>query len=313
MEQAIFCSLNSRILGDMIGQIEDFLTHLKVVKNLSDNTISAYKNDLMGFVNCPKSKHDPHKYIASIQELSPVSVNRKISALKGFYSYRVQMGIATENPLENIEQKTIHRKVPNFLTDRDVAEILNAAYLDTSPQGIRTYTILLFLHTTGMRISECISLPLKDFHNFAKRDTIIINGKGDKERIIILNPDMKDQIRRYLKIRDVFAMKASKSVQSGNFLFCAKTAKGYVNREAVFVAIKTLAKTAGVDESKVSPHSLRHSFATKLYSNGINLRILQEMLGHSSISTTEIYTHTDVSRKLKSVEKYHPLSRSSKK
>ncbi len=293
----------------MTELIEEFLNHLSVERGLANNTLSSYKRDLKRFFEYLKSRN-----IASIQRvsrqtvnsfmlfekdrgLSANSVSRELACLKIFLKFLLMENKIKEDVTSVIESPKLWKKLPSTLSVNEVDLLLKTPNV-RSMMGIRDKASLELMYATGMRVSELINLKMNDLNmdvGFVK-----CLGKGGKERIIPFGRKAKESLVRYLgKARTTFLKK-----KVSNFLFLSRLGKP-MSRQAFWKTIKRYATLSGI-KKEITPHSLRHSFATHILEGGADLRIVQEMLGHSDISTTQIYTHVNKDR-LKSIHhKYHP-------
>ncbi len=293
----------------MNSLIEEFFSFLSVERGLSNNTLSSYKGDLAKFFKYLKSRR-----IASMErvtrqtitsfmlserdrELSANSISRELACLKTFFKFLVRENKVKEDVTSVIESPKLWKKLPSTLSLDEVESLLRTPKA-RDLMGARDKASLELMYATGMRVSELINLKISDLNmdvGFAK-----CFGKGGKERIVPFGKKAKDNIARYLdKSRPVFLKK-----KVSNFLFLTRLGKP-MSRQTFWKIIKKYAREAGI-KKKISPHSLRHSFATHILERGADLRIVQELLGHADISTTQIYTHVSKDR-LKSIhQKYHP-------
>ncbi|MFT6106146.1 MAG: integrase/recombinase XerD [Rickettsiales bacterium] len=303
-------------------------------RGLSKNTILSYLNDLKLFLRfLPQNKNslikvDEDIFKSYLRELhksqtKPSSLNRKISTLKNFFKFLELEGIKKDNPTINIDQVKNNQSLPKYLTEKEVFSLLDYAQKDKSHFGIRLSCMMEILYAAGLRVSELICLPISAIgKNFVDgeitfKNYLIVNGKGNKERIAPLNKTSLKILQNYLKAREQMGHGNSK------WLFCGKIRinkninqlrnpqkliDAHLTRQRLNQMLKELAVDAGVEPRKVSPHVIRHSFASHLLNQGVDLRILQELLGHSDISTTQIYTHILDSKLKDLVYKHHPLS-----
>lgn len=268
--------------------ISEFLSYLELDLNYSDNTINSYGNDLDKFCLYFENKDikklnnkDIEKYIRTLNELAPSTISHNISTLKSFYTYLVKMDRITINPCDTLKQPKIGTHLPVYLTIEEMENLLEIEIL--TPFDARNKAILELMYATGLRISEVISLEYK---NVDFDDCIIrVMGKGNKERIVPINDyaiiALKDYLNNY---RNELVKK-----EINNFLFLNNHG-GMMTRQGIFKMIKKECEKKGIKKI-VGPHTIRHTFATHLLENGADLRIIQELLGHSDISTTQIYTH----------------------
>ncbi len=290
--------------------LKEYLVHLKLEKNLSPNTVSAYKNDLTAFLDFLRDKNvdDPSRinsenvtsFFKLIKELglSGTSAARYFSSLKGFFLFLLKNKYILKNPVEKVSAPKLSKKLPAVLDISEIEKILSQPELNEK-FGLRDKAILEVFYACGTRVSELINLKISDL--FLKDEIIRVIGKGSKERLIPIGSSAIKWINEYLKLSRPLLMKKSRSE---NFLFLnSRGAK--LSRMGVWKIIDRYVKQAGI-EKEVHPHTFRHSFATHLLEGGADLRAVQEMLGHADISTTQIYTHIDRDY-IKQVHKqYHP-------
>ncbi len=284
--------------------IESFLDSLYIEKGLSQNTVQSYKNDITSFalwidesINLPlvrKSKIDINKYIAQLFKngLKSSSVNRKISTIKSFFIFLLKKKHILVSPVEDIEMIKQEKYLPISMSEKEVELLLESPNLD-SFIGIRDRAMIEMLYATGMRVSELINLKITDIdHN---RLVVKVMGKGSKERLIPYGEVASDYLNVYLKNR--------KEINS-NEIFLSNRGKK-ITRSAFWNRIKLYLKKENLKES-ISPHTLRHAFATHLLNRGADLRSVQILLGHSDLSTTQIYTHIAKQRLGEILKKHHP-------
>ena len=301
--------------------IEKFLESKYAEEGLSENSILAYSRDLekvsikIGKSFLEVTQSELEKYIIYLQKLghSQSTRARHLSSLKQFFKFCVQDGHLATDPTSQLSAPKSLKRLPKTLTLEEVDAILEVAKTDghTEFERARNRCLMELLYASGMRISELMSLPVASVRG--KPKMILIKGKGSKERLVPLSNPAIDALGQWLKFRDEkekLSLKAG--LKRSIFLFPSNSKNGYLTRNWFFNKIKNWAIEAGVKGESVSPHTIRHAFATHLLSNGADLRIIQTLLGHSDITTTEIYTHI-VNEKLKStLEEHHPLSTKSK-
>ena len=287
---------------DFKRYIEKFLNYLEIEKNYSPHTLISYRKDLLDFsqfVDRPIDKIDYfifRKFIASLSQkgLSKKTQARKISTLKSFFKFLLREGFIKSNPALSIPYPKLDKNLPKFLTEEDMRRLL-----DSLPQGsplqIRDKAIFELLYSSGIRISELINLDVEDVDLIS--GVIKVKGKGKKERLLPIGETAQKAIREYLQVR--------KSNQKA--LFLNRFGKR-ISPVGVFKVIKREVKYLGFKEN-VSAHVFRHSFATHLLNRGADLRSVQELLGHSSISTTQVYTHLTIDRLKEVYKKAHPRAK----
>ena len=293
-------------------QVEIFLESLLAEKNFSANSLIAYKRDLSDFFESTSSKllidineEEINRYIRKTKEskISARSLARKISTLKHFFKFAVTENWISSNPGYRIRQPRFVQKLPETLSIEQVELLINSAKnTDVSPlKNVRNVALIEILYATGLRVTELVSLPLESVSG--SPEVILVKGKGRKERIVPLSKTARAAIKEWLKLRQ----KMTLSTKSKPYLFPSKSKSGFLNREQFFNIIKRIARHAGLDHERISPHVLRHAFATHLLANGADMRIIQSLLGHSDISSTQIYTHVLSDQKKSLVMDHHPL------
>ena len=265
--------------------IDNFIFSLTFERGLSQNTAAAYSHDILELAEITKkelqevSESDIIRYESEIikNNIATSSLIRKLSAIRQFYHYLVSEGVIKIDPTAHIPLPKRPHYLPNTLTVDEVLALIEAPDISTIA-GIRNRTMLELLYASGLRVSELVGLTMTNLH--LESNYILVRGKGSKERIVPINEVAKYWIKKYLDEREV----------ESDFLFPGRKPQNHLTRMAFFKIIKNEAKRAGIT-TDISPHSLRHSFATHMLEGGADLRIIQELLGHSSIATKEIYTH----------------------
>ena len=291
---------------------ESFLEMMSVERAVSEKTLDAYSRDLNDFSSYLGSnfgidraeEKDIRNYFKSLSKngISASSVARKLSCLRQYYGFLLQERIRDNNPTLTLESPKALRSLPKNLKQEEIEILFDEAYKIKGPEGLRICAMLEIAYATGMRVSELISINVSSLSG--EREMIRVTGKGNKDRLIPLTEKSRESIEYYLKVRNYF-MKGNQS----NFLFPSRSKAGHITRQRFSQLLQNLAKKTSLDESQISPHVLRHSFASHILSNGADLRAVQKMLGHSNISTTQIYTHILEERKQKLVRKNHPLAK----
>ena len=268
--------------------ISEFLSYLELDMNYSHNTILSYDNHLKKIESYYNKKdllklnvNDLIKYISVLSDLAPSTVSHNISTLKAFYNYFVKVGKIKTNPTDALKSPKLGTHLPVYLTEEEINKLLDIEVKDAF--SARNKAILEVMYGTGLRISEVINL---EFKNIDVEDCIVrVMGKGSKERIIPINDVAINALNNYLENYRPSMLKGD----INNYLFLNNHGK-QMTRQGIFKMIKQECLVKGIKKD-VSPHTLRHTFATHLLQNGADLRIIQELLGHSDISTTQIYTH----------------------
>ncbi|MCL5030289.1 MAG: site-specific tyrosine recombinase XerD [Bacteroidetes bacterium] len=290
--------------------LKEYLSVLKLEKNLSENTIASYKNDLSSFIRFLENYNiqDPSeiKYenlIEFFKALKDTGLNsrsaaRYYSSLKGFFNYLVANKYITSNPIEKVSLPKLAKNLPTVLSINEVDAILSKPDIENK-LGLRDKAALETFYACGVRVSELINLTISDL--FLDEEIIRVFGKGSKERLVPIGSSAINWIKEYLlRSRPLL----EKKLKSGNFLFLNNNGTK-LSRMGIWKIVDRYVREAGI-QKEVHPHTFRHSFATHLLEGGADLRAVQEMLGHSDISTTQIYTHID-REYIKQVHKdFHP-------
>lgn len=289
--------------------LDSYTTYLKIEKGLADNSIESYKNNVMKYVNFgTKSKIDVknadenfiNEFLALLydEQYSDTSVTHTIVVLKGFYKYLILEGYCDSSPIANIISPKISRKLPIYLTYEEIEQLVSAPNKDTS-SGLRDYAMIELMYSSGLRVTELVMLEVNQLH--LEQGYLILMGKGSKERIAPFGTNAKKALDDYIdNARGDFYKRGI----SKDHIFLSRLGKPFT-RQGFWKMIKKYSREAGI-EKEISPHKLRHSFATHLLENGANLRVIQKMLGHSNITTTQIYTHINYERLSKIFNKAHP-------
>jgi len=290
--------------------IQDYSNYLKLERGLSSNSISSYTLDikkLVAYINELRLNINPDQIeIQTVQQfiyhsaksINPRSQSRLISALRGFFDYLIFENYVTINPLELIESPKIGRKLPDTLSIEEIDILISSIDL-AAPQGERNRAIIETLYSCGLRVSELTNLKISDL--FFEEGFIKVTGKGNKQRFVPISSLTQKYIELY---KDDVRPHAPIVEEHQDTLFLNRRGK-QLTRAMIFTIVKQLTKKAGINKI-ISPHTFRHSFATHLLENGADLRAIQLMLGHESITTTEIYMHVDKSHLSKVINTYHP-------
>jgi integrase/recombinase XerD len=292
--------------------IDDYINFIRVEKSLSGNSVSAYKHDVeMLMVYGDSIGVEPENITMSqIQEflnhvdeqgLNKRTQARILSGIRGFYKYLMIEEVIDIDPTELIEGPKIGRKLPEVLSIKEIDEI-EATFDLSKPEGQRNKTMVETLYSCGLRVSELINLRLTDL--FFDQGFVRVIGKGNKERLVPIGDKAIKEINLYITYRNSVTSQIDRN--SENIIFLNRRGSK-LTREMIFTIIKKHAKLAGIKKN-ISPHTLRHSFATHLVEGGADLRAVQEMLGHESIQTTEIYTHLDKEFLRDTIFRFHPRS-----
>ena len=284
--------------------LRDYSYYLRLERNLSPHTVSSYLSDVREALSDPVfgdrigdvTSDAVLAYLGGRPDLSKRSQSRVLSALRSFFGWTVEEGYRKENPCDGIASPKLGRYLPAVLSVEEVAAIMDSVDL-SSPGGLRDRAILEVLYGCGLRVSEACGLRISDV--FLEEGFVRVIGKGDKQRLVPLGEVAADAVRAYLEVRGEPA-----DTDSEDILFLNRFGRA-ISRVSLFNLVKKQALDAGV-RKEISPHTFRHSFATHLIENGADLRIVQEMLGHESILTTEIYTHIDTAHWQASILSHHP-------
>ena len=282
--------------------IKDYEIYLRIERAMSRNTVASYCSDVEKFVEAVPSPvehivpEDVELYLSGLQGISKRSQARFLSAIRSFFSWLVVEGVITDNPCDRVDAPKLGRYLPEVLSVEEVYALMETVDLSTW-QGLRDRAILEVLYGCGLRVSEAVGLRLSGL--YFDEGYIKVTGKGDKERLVPVGDMAIDAVNAFLERRPLPYDASSEDV-----VFLNRFGRP-LSRQSVFLMIKTNALLADI-RKEISPHTLRHSFATHLVENGADLRLVQEMLGHESITTTEIYTHIDSTTWQREVLEHHP-------
>lgn len=297
-----------RALKDTASLCADFEAYLTLERNLSDNTVAAYMVDTAHLVAYLESVckdvatatlSDLHNLLACVHDMgiSPRSQARLIAGIRSFFRFLVMEGYMDSDPSELLESPQLGRKLPDVLTVEEIDAMI-AAIPPDKEESPRNHAIIETLYGSGLRVSELVDARISRLD--LQRAVLIVEGKGSKQRMVPLSPASVELIEAYLPLRRELDIKPA-----GNDVIFLNRRGAPLSRVMVFYIIRDLAVAAGIDKT-VSPHTLRHSFATHLLEGGANLRAIQEMLGHESIATTELYLHLDRSTLRRELLEHHP-------
>lgn len=285
-------------------EVELFLAMLAAQRGAAANTLAAYRRDLAGAAQVigPLARATTQaleRLGAAWSGLAPSSLARKASALRQFYGFLVDEGLRGDDPSSALPRPRARRPLPRLLGHAEVAALFEAAEADAaggSPEALRLLAFLELLYGSGLRATELVSLPL----SAVPRDApfLAITGKGGAQRMVPVSARATKALAEWLAVRG----------RGGRYVFPSPRG-GHLSRVRLFQLLRDLALRAGLDPEKVSPHVLRHAFATHLLEGGADLRVLQTLLGHADIATTQIYTHVDAARLVHLVNQRHPLAR----
>lgn len=307
--------------SDTFHWISKFLEAQSAELGAATNTQLAYGRDLKDFDAflarksldfAGASRNDVESYLVycDAQGLARSTRARRLSAIKQLYRFAFEEGLRSENPAIQISGPGQDKRLPKILSEDEVDRLLDAARASgRSPRDrLRNTCLMELLYATGMRVTELVGLPISATRGDPR--LLLIMGKGGKERMVPLSPPARVALTAWLQDRDVQDEEARlKRKPVSRFLFPSRGKSGYLTRHRFYLLIKEFAVAAGVDPDKVTPHTLRHAFATHLLANGADLRAIQTMLGHADIATTEIYTHVLEERLSELVLEHHPLAK----
>jgi integrase/recombinase XerD len=300
-----------------LAAVEAFLEMVSAERGASKNTLEAYARDLRDFAGFLKTKKvaidgasadHVRSYLASLDDagLAPSTRARRLSALKQFHKFLYTDGWREDDPCLGLKGPGARQRLPKALSEADVDALLDAAQARSGKdaEGRRLHALVELLYASGLRISELVTLPLSAVTGDPR--LIMVKGKGGRERLVPVAERAREALEDYLAERKKFL----KGPQDGSpYLFPSRAKEGHLTRHRVAQLLKELALEAGLDPKHVSPHVLRHAFATHLLSHGADLRAVQQMLGHADISTTQIYTHVLDERLKQLVNEHHPLAK----
>jgi integrase/recombinase XerD len=293
---------------------DSFFEMLVSEKGLQPLSLQAYQQDLKGWFKFLKktpsevTKEDIRTYLAYLNStgLKPRSTARHLSTLRQYYHFLKREGLITHNPAHLIETPKLEKRLPRVLTYEDVAKLLKGAAAQSATfEGARLLLCLEFLYATGMRISELLSL--RQAQLWDRNDTpypkIFIRGKGDRERLVFITKRAEQALRKYISF-----LKERTRPSPDAYVFFSPRRKGHLTRQRLFQLLKELAVQNGIPADTISPHTIRHAFATHLLKGGADLITVQKLLGHQDISTTEVYTHLAYQDIEQEVQARHPLN-----
>ena len=301
-----------RDITDIAQVKRNYQVYLRIEKGLSDNTAQAYGDDVdklthyltdQGVAVEHASTNDLDNFVAALHDLGigPRSVARIISGMRSFYKYLRLEGFTDHNPTQLLDSPRLGRHLPEVLTIDEIDAMIDCIDMST-PEGIRNRAIIETMYSCGLRVSELVGLQMSLI--YADDEFILVRGKGDKQRMVPISQVALELIARYVsEVRSNLVVRRG----SEDILFLNRRG-GQLSRQMVFIIIKQLCELAGIHK-QVSPHTLRHSFATHLLEGGANLRAIQQMLGHESITTTDIYVHIDRSRLRQEIMQHHPRNK----
>ena len=300
--------------------IDRFLEMMSAERGAAQNTLAAYDRDLSDYADFLKAKgvglqtagpEHIRNYLAGLadQGLKSSSAARKLSAVRQLHNFLYGEGIVKENPATAIESPSLRRPLPKIMTEADVTRLLEVAGTRIAGlkgkarlKALRLHCLLELIYASGLRVSELVALKKQALAKAAQ--FIMVKGKGGRERLVPVSSKASSAVSAYLE-----ALKQDAG-DEGTWLFPSHGEEGHLTRQHFALELKSLAAEAGLPAERISPHVLRHAFASHLLAGGADLRAVQQMLGHADIATTQIYTHVQADRLRTAVEKHHPLSKS---
>lgn len=302
--------------------VDSFLDMMSAERGASANTLDAYRRDILDFAaSCVRArttlKEAARNHVRLFLEslgasgLKSSSQARKLSALRRFYAFLYGEGIRRDDPCGAVVGPRLSRPLPKILSETDALKLVEAARGEEpdDAESARLLCIVEMLYASGLRISELVTLPVASVR--ANERFLHVRGKGGRERLAPLGAAASEALQSYLNLRDPFLPRDAKRLAAASrFLFPSRGKEGHLTRRRCHQLLKALALKAGLDPKRLSPHVLRHAFATHLVEGGADLRSVQTLLGHADIATTQIYTHVAGDRLKRTVEAAHPLSRS---
>jgi integrase/recombinase XerD len=297
----------------MTPQIEAFLEMMAVERDASPHTLSAYARDLAdaeagldayGLMGADQTAIETWFAGLSTRGLSAATAARRRSAVRQFYRFALGEGWRSDDPSRRLDAPKQGRSLPRTLTRDEVLALLTASAARDGASGVRMIALVELAYASGLRVSELLALRVEA----VRRDPawLIVRGKGGKERLAPLNVSAREAVKTWLTVRD--AAKPEKALDSP-WLFPSGSASGHLTPRRFAQMLDQAATDAGIDPARVSPHVLRHAFATHLLEGGADLRVVQTLLGHADIATTQIYTHVATDRLTQVVNRHHPLAR----
>lgn len=293
---------------------ESFLEMMVAERGASRHTLDAYRRDLTDYGRfLDRRGGDPLRadsaavraYLGQLSSagLSAATMARRLSAIRQFHRFLYLEGGRADDPSQTVEGPRQQRPLPKLLDQAEIGALIETARLRPDADGLRLTACLELLYATGLRVSELIALPLSALA--PDRSLLVVLGKGGKERMVPIGRAARGALEAYLEVRDRFLGRRP----SSPYLFPSRARSGHLTRQRLTQLLKELASAAGIDPSRISPHVLRHAFASHLLAGGADLRAVQMMLGHADIATTQIYTHVQGDRLAAAVHAHHPLAR----
>ena len=294
-------------------QVDSFLEMMAAERGAAVHTLNAYRADLSALQLFIKARgkrflnaqtKELRAYLGAVHKagLSARSAARRLSSTRQLFQFLYREGLRSDDPSSGLDRPRLPQPLPKYLTEKEVDALLGAARKLKGRDGARAVALVELLYASGLRVSELVSLPIAAARN---PSILIVRGKGSKERMVPVGEAAQAALKSYLEVR---AQYLPKKKNNSLWLFPSTGGSGHLTRDGFAKQLKEIAIAAGLMPSRVSPHVMRHSFATHLLSHGADLRTLQQLLGHSDISTTQIYTHVLDERLKKLVQTHHPLA-----
>lgn len=304
-----------------LHHLEAFLEMMSAERGAAAHTLEAYRRDLSDFAAHVRQRgrnlgtantEDVRTYLTSLSEagMKASTQARRLSALRQFHRFIQDEGVREDDPSAAVEAPKRTRPLPKVVGEQHMKKLIDAVSALPGPEGARLACIVELLYASGLRISELVTMPLAA--TTGERRMLLVRGKGGKERLVPLGEPARVSLKAYLDRRSEFLPAANKD-RAERFLFPSRGAEGHLTRRRVGQLLKELALRAGLDPAKLSPHVLRHAFASHLVAHGADLRSVQQLLGHTDISTTQIYTHVQEERLRTLVAEKHPLAAARRK
>ena len=297
--------------------VEAFLEILLVERGAALNTLAAYRRDILDLQAFLKGRGETfsstgrgslESYLAHLKSaaMAPRTSARRLSSLRQFFQYLYQSGLRADDPTSGLDAPRIGRSLPKILSETEVERLLEAARSGSGTEALRRRLLVELLYATGLRISELVSLRRNAFARDGR--LLLVRGKGGKERMVPLGETARQVLRDYLAL---LKQEDESEKHPSPWLFPSRGKEGHLTRQRVGQMLKSLADDARLERARVSPHVLRHAFASHLLDHGADLRAVQKMLGHADIGTTQIYTHVLAERLKRVVQDHHPLNKTS--
>lgn len=294
------------------ASIDAFLNMMLAERNAAANTRAAYARDLGDAANflarkkidlTQANEDDLRAYLRSLGACAARTQARRLSALRQYFRFLCSEGLRTEDPTRSIDAPKLGRVLPKYLSEKEVARLLDTVANYPGPDGLRLRAMLELLYAAGLRVSELVALPVTGIQ--FDRAMVLVKGKGGKERVVPLGEPAIKAVTEWLPARKDMLGDAHRAIP---YLFPSPARAAPITRQRFFQLLKELALAAKLDPKRLSPHVIRHAFATHLIEHGADLRVVQSMLGHADIATTQIYTHVAGDRLARTVAEHHPLA-----